>query len=96
MTDPEDRRVTDPQPPGRIKDIRVYRDAFVGMGMLACIPFLIWADPVYGVWTGIALSVVWALLLAQGTRWFMPHPRWVIYLAVAAFGLWLVAVVLNR
>lgn len=89
--------MTDQQPPGRIKDIRVYRDSFIGMIVLACIPFLIFgAFNVYGWVASLALFVVWALLLAQATRWFMPHPRRVIYLGVLAFACWLAVVVVAR
>lgn len=89
--------MSDEQPPERIKDIRVYRDSFIGMGILTCIPFLIFGSkPVYSWWAAIGMTVVWVFLLAQGTRWFMPHPRWVIYLGVAGFAMWLLVVVLNR
>lgn len=86
-----------PEPEGRIKDIRVYRDSFIGMAMLACVPFLIFgALKVYGWAAAIGLFVLWAVLVAQGTRWFLPHPRRVIYLALAGFASWLVVVLLSR
>ena len=89
--------MTDQQPPGRIKDIRVYRDSFIGMGILTCVPFLIFgAKPVYSWWAAIGMFVVWACLLAQGTRWFMPHPRWVIGLGLLSFAMWLVVVLVNQ
>ncbi|MFL6158842.1 MAG: hypothetical protein ACJ72D_22360 [Marmoricola sp.] len=90
--------MTDPHlPPGRIKDIRVYRDAFIGMAILACTPFLIFgAVEVYGAWAATGLLVVWALLLGLGTRWFMPHPRWVIGLGLVSMLCWLAVVLLNR
>ena len=84
-------------PHGRIKDIRVYRDSFIGMSMLACVPFLIFgALKVYGWLAAIGMFVVWLLLLLQGTRWFLPYPRRVIYLALAAFAMWTGVVLLNR
>jgi hypothetical protein len=89
--------VTDQQPPGRIKDIRVYRDSFIGMTVLACIPFLIFgALPVYGWWAAIGMFLVWALILFQGTREFMPRPRRVIWLSVFAFAIWLAVVLIAR
>lgn len=89
--------MTDPQPPGRIKDIRVYRDSFIGMVILTCVPFLIFgAYAVYGWWAVAGMTVVWVLLLAQGTRWFMPHPRRVIYLGVLGLLLWTAVVVMAR
>lgn len=84
-----------PGPPegGRIKDIRVYRDSFIGMGLLACMPFLIFASiPAYGWWAAIGMFVVWALLVFQGTRWFLPKPLGVIALGVGSFLLWLAVV----
>ncbi|MFL6023673.1 MAG: hypothetical protein ACJ72O_10075 [Marmoricola sp.] len=85
------------QPVGRIKDIRVYRDSFIGMCMLACVPFLIFgAVKVYGWLGAVGLFVFWLVLLAQGTRWFLPHPRRVIYLALLGFAGWAVVVLLTR
>jgi len=89
----------DPSPdqPGRIKDIRVYRDSFIGMCMLVCTPFLIFgALPTYGWFAAIGLFVFWLLLLAQGTRWFVPHPRRVIVLAVVSFAAWTAVVLIAR
>lgn len=89
--------MSDQLPPGRIKDIRVYRDSFAGMCLLACIPFLIFgALGVYGWWPAIALFLIWAVVLAQATRWFMPHPRWVIGAGVFTFACWLAVVVVAR
>lgn len=83
--------------PGRIKDIRVYRDSFIGMCLLACTPFLIFgALPVYGWLPAIGLFVLWLLLLVQGTRWFVPHPRWVVLLALVSFAAWTAVVVVAR
>lgn len=89
--------MTDQQPPGRIKDIRVYRDSFIGMCILVCVPFLIFgAKPVYSWWAAIGMFVVWVFLLAQGARWFMSYPRRVIYLGVAGCALWLAVVLIAR
>ncbi len=80
---------------GRIKDIRVYRDSFIGMALLACMPFLIFASiPAYGWWAAIGLFLVWVLLVVQATRWFLPKPPGVIGLGVGAFLLWLAAVMI--
>ena len=89
--------MTDQQPPQRIKDIRVYRDSFIGMVMLTCVPFLIFgAKPVYSWWYAIGMFLVWMVLLVQGTRWFMPHPRGVIYLGLVGFAMWFAVVLVNR
>jgi len=85
------------EPHGRIKDIRVYRDSFIGMCMLACVPFLIFgALKVYGWLAAIGLFLFWLVLLLLGTRWFMPHPRWVIYLGLVGFLGWFGVVLLAR
>jgi hypothetical protein len=85
----------DPQPPGRIKDIRVYRDAFIGMAILACTPFLIFgAVEVYGWPAAFGLLLVWVILLVQGCRWFMAFPRRVIFLGLASMGVWLAVVLI--
>ena len=85
------------QPPGRIKDIRVYRDSFIGMALLACTPFLIFgALEVYGWLLAVVMFVLWCGLVLTGTRWFMPHPRRVVYLGVAGFAMWAVVVLLTR
>jgi len=85
------------EPPGRIKDIRVYRDSFIGMSMLACVPFLVFgALKVYGWLWATGLFVLWVVLLAQGARWFLPYPRRVIYLALVGFAAWTGVVLLTR
>jgi hypothetical protein len=86
-----------PDQPGRIKDISVYRNSFIGMILLACVPFLIFASiPVYGWLTAIGLFVAWVLLLAQGTRWFLPRPTGVIGLGVVAVLIWAAAIAVAR
>jgi hypothetical protein len=85
------------EPPGRIKDIRVYRDSFIGLSMLACVPFLIFgALQVYGWLAAIGLFLLWLVLLSLGAAWFMRHPRWVIGLGLIGFGAWFVVVLLTR
>ncbi len=85
------------KPPGRIKDISVYRDSFIGMVLLVCIPFLIFgALPVYGWLAAVGMFIVWFLIFFQGTLWFLPRPRGVIWLGVLAFGMWLGVVTIAR
>jgi hypothetical protein len=85
------------QPPGRIRDIRVYRPSFVGMVLLVCVPFLIFGTTsVYGAWGTVALTVVWLVLFAMGCRWFMPNPWRVVVVAVLSIVAWLVVVLLAR
>ncbi|MCZ4499066.1 MAG: hypothetical protein JWQ74_1619 [Marmoricola sp.] len=86
-----------PENPGRIKDIRVYRDSFIGMCLLACTPFLIFgALDTYGWLAAIGLFLLWLVLLVQGTRWFVPHPRRVIALALLSYAAWTAAVLISR
>ena len=85
------------EPERRSNDIRVYRDSFIGMSMLACVPFLIFgALKVYGWLAAIGLFVFWVLLVLQGTRWFLPYPRRVIYLALVGFASWTIVVLVSR
>lgn len=77
-------------PPGRIKDIRVYRDSFIGMAIMACTPFLIFgAVKVYGWPAALGLVVFWLVLLGLATRWFMTHPRWVVAAGLLSMLCWL-------
>ncbi|RNM13999.1 hypothetical protein [Nocardioides pocheonensis] len=90
MTDP-------PEQGGRIKDIRVYRPAFVGMVLLVCAPFLIFAGAsLYGAWGTVVLVLVWLVLFGLGCRWFMPRPRRVVVVGLLSLAAWLVVVLLAR
>jgi hypothetical protein len=85
------------QPPGRIKDIRAYRESFVGMILMICSSFLIFGSAsVYGVAGTLALSVLWLVFFAMACRWFMPRPRRVVVMGVLSIAAWLVAVLLAR
>ena len=85
------------EPEGRIKDIRVYRNSFIGMSMLACVPFLIFgALQVYGWFAAVGLFLLWVCLVLQGTRWFLPYPRRVIYLGLIGFASWTAVVLVAR
>jgi hypothetical protein len=87
---PPDRR-------GRIQDIRVYRPSFVGMVLLVCTTFLIFAAAsVYGALGTVVLVVVWLVLFGLGCRWFMPHPRRVVAVGVLSLAAWLLAVLVTR
>jgi hypothetical protein len=89
--------VQPPEPGGRIKDIRVYRPAFVGMVLLVCSTFLIFAaTSVYGALGTVVLGAVWLVLFGLGCRWFMPHPRRVVVVGVLSLVAWLVAVLVAR
>jgi hypothetical protein len=69
---------------------------FVGMGAMACVLFLDFGTAGIAPWWVTTLFVLlWLVLLAVGARWFLPHPTWVPWLAVIAFVVWLVTIVLG-
>ena len=69
---------------------RPQRGSFIGMAGMAMVLFLILASGTVVPWWGIAgLGLVWVVALAQGVRWFMPHPARVAALPVGMLALWL-------
>jgi hypothetical protein len=69
---------------------------FVGMGAMACVLFLYLGTITIAPWWVTILFVLsWLVLFAIGTRWFLPHPTRVPWLAVVAFVVWLVTIVLG-
>jgi hypothetical protein len=87
----------DPGQPGRIRDIRAYRPAFVGMVLLVCTLFLVFgAAAAYGGWVTLVLAVVWLVLFVLGCRWFASRPRRVALVGVLALAAWLVAAVVAN
>ena len=69
---------------------------FVGMGAMACMLFLYLGTAGIAPWWVSTLFVLsWLVLFAVGTRWFLPHPTRVPWLAVAAFVLWFVTIVVG-
>ena len=69
---------------------------FVGMGALACLLFLYAASLTYTPWwIVVPLLVVWLVLFVLGCRWFLPHPRRVVWTAVAGAIVWFVVTVLG-
>lgn len=87
----------DPEPPHRIRDIRVYRPSFAGMVLLACTPFLVLgAAPAYGAAATIVLFLVWLVLFVLGCRWFMAHPWRVVLVALLSMAAWLVVVLVAN
>jgi hypothetical protein len=85
------------EPPGRIRDIRVYRPSFIGMVLLVCTPFLIFGSTqVYGAGGTILLTVLWLFFFTLGCVWFMPYPRRVVVVAVLSMLAWLVVVLIAQ
>ena len=84
-------------PPGRIRDIRVYRPSFVGIALLACTPFLIFgAASVYGLTGAAVLVAIWLVCFAAGCRYFMASPPRVVAVGVLSLVAWLVVVLIAR
>lgn len=83
----------EPQPGGRIRDIRAYRPSFIGMVLLVCTPFLVFGSaPAYGAWATIGLAAAWLVCFGLGCAWFASHPRRVVGAGVASMLCWLVVV----
>jgi hypothetical protein len=69
---------------------------FVGMGAMACVLFLYLGTAAIAPWWVTILFVLsWLVLFAVGTRWFVPQPKRVPWLAVVAFVVWLVTILLG-
>jgi len=83
--------------PGRIKDIRVYRNSFLGIGALVCTTFLIFGTwPLYGAAGALPLFALWLVLFAMACRWFVPHPNWVLAIGIGSWLPWLGVVLAHR
>jgi hypothetical protein len=66
------------------------------MGAMACVLFLDLGTAGIAPWWVTTLFVLlWLVLLGVGARWFLPHPKRVPWLAVIAFVVWLVTIVLG-
>ncbi len=79
----------------RASDIRTYRPAFFGMGLMACLLFLVLAaTPAYGVLATVLLSVLWLVLFVLACGWFTRRPRWVPVVACLGLLAWLGTVAL--
>lgn len=67
---------------------------FVGMGGLACLLFLDAASVTLVPWgVVVVLVALWVVLFVCACRWFVPHPRRVLWTTVVGFAGWLVIVV---
>ncbi|MFT4083379.1 MAG: hypothetical protein QM638_12410 [Nocardioides sp.] len=68
---------------------RVEPWGFVGMAGLAGVLFLDAASASFAPWwVALGLLLSWAVLFVLGCRWFMPHPRRVLWTAVGGVVLW--------
>jgi hypothetical protein len=69
---------------------------FVGMGGLACVLFLdLGTAGIAPWWVTLLFVLLWLVLLVVATRWFVPRPERVPWLAVVAFVVWLPTIVLG-
>lgn len=83
--------------PNRIKDIRVYRNSFLGMGVLICTTFLIFGTwSLYGAAGAFPQFALWLVLFGLACRWFMARPGRVLGLGAVSVLVWVGVVLLNR
>ena len=69
---------------------------FVGMGGMACLLFLdLGTAGVAPWWVTLLFLVLWVVLFAVASRWFLPHPRRVPWLPLLGFVVWLPTIVLG-
>lgn len=69
---------------------------FVGMGAMACLLFLdLGTANVAPWWVTTAFVLLWLVLFAVAVRWFVPHPRRVLWLPALGFALWLPTIVVG-
>ena len=62
---------------------------FIGVGGMACLLFLMLATVVVAPWwVSLLFLLLWLVLFVVATRWFLPHPRRVPWLAVAGLLVW--------
>lgn len=82
---------------GPLRDIRVYRNSFLGIGVLACDAFLIFATwPLYGAAGALPQAALWLALLGLGCAWFTRRPAGVLALGLVSMAVWVGVVLLNR
>jgi hypothetical protein len=69
---------------------------FVGMGAMACVLFLDVATAgIAPWWVTLLFLVLWLVLFAIATRWFVPRPTWVPLLPVIGFLVWLPTIAIG-
>jgi hypothetical protein len=77
----------------RVARQQVSKWGFVGMGGLACLLFLdLGTAGIQPWWVTVLLVVLWLVLFAVATRWFVPHPGRVPWLPVLGFAVWLTTI----
>lgn len=85
------------EPQGRIRDIRVYRNSFLGMGALVCSVFLIFGSwPLYGAAGAMPQFTLWLVFFVIGCRSFSAKPNRVLLVGVLSILVWVAVVLINR
>ncbi len=75
---------------------KVSKWGFVGMAALACVLFLdVGTAGIAPWWVTLLLVLLWVVLIAVGSRWWVTHPGRVPWLAVLGFVVWLPVIVLG-
>lgn len=92
MSRPTSRRPSRPTPPP--VPPRISPLPFAGMIGLACVLFVDLASlAVVDWWVVLLLVLAWAAILLVALAWWTPHPARLPWLAVCAFGLWVLVVI---
>ena len=66
------------------------------MGAMACVLFLdLGTAGVAPWWVTTAFVLLWLVLFVVATRWFLPLPRRVPWLALAGFLVWLTTILIG-
>lgn len=69
---------------------------FVGMAGMACVLFLDAASSSFAPWgVVVVLLASWVVLFVLACRWFMPHPRRVLWAAVGGVVAWFVICIVG-
>jgi hypothetical protein len=78
-----------PRPGIRPRQAKASPWPFIGMAGMACAFFLYGASGLVAPWWGVTgLMLIWLALFVQACRWWTPHPRRLVSLAVFAIVLW--------
>lgn len=75
---------------------KVSQWGFVGMGGMACVLFLdLGTANIAPWWVTLLFVLLWVVLFLVALSWFLPHPKWVPWLPLLAFVVWLPTIVLG-
>ena len=81
----------------RIRDIRDYRNSFIGIGVLVCTTFLIFGTwELYGAVGAFSQFALWLVLFGLACKWFVAHPGRVLGLGVVSVLVWVGVVLISQ